>query len=277
MPLLTPGSINALLREHDVRPSRALGQNFLADGNTARRIVRLARLEPGDHVLEIGPGIGSLTLALRETGVHVRALELDRQLVPALRSVVGDDPMVDITQGDALEVDFGALLADAPVWRAVSNLPYNVATPVVIRLLEHAPMVDRMLVMVQREVGERMAAAVNSEAYGAMSVKVAYYATAKVVGTVPPTVFMPAPKVESALVAIDRRAAPPVDVPSVDRMFVLVRAGFAQRRKTLRQALKGLLGGAAVGTLEAAGIDPRARAETLGLDEWAALARVEAG
>jgi 16S rRNA (adenine1518-N6/adenine1519-N6)-dimethyltransferase len=277
MPLLTPGSINALLREHDVRPSRALGQNFLADGNTARRIVRLARLEPGDHVLEIGPGIGSLTLALRETGVHVRALELDRHLVPVLRSVVGGDPMVDITQGDALEVDFGALLADAPVWRAVSNLPYNVATPVVIRLLEHAPMVDRMLVMVQREVGERMAAAVNSEAYGAMSVKVAYYATAKVVGTVPPTVFMPAPKVESALVAIDRRAAPPVDVPSVDRMFVLVRAGFAQRRKTLRQALKGLLGGAAVGTLEAAGIDPRARAETLGLDEWAALARVEAG
>ncbi len=277
MPLLTPGSINALLREHDVRPSRALGQNFLADGNTARRIVRLARLEPGDHVLEIGPGIGSLTLALREAGVQVRALELDRHLVPVLRAVVGDDPMVDITQGDALEIDLEALLADAPVWRAVSNLPYNVATPVVIRLLEHAPMIDRMLVMVQREVGERMAAAVDSEAYGAMSVKVAYYATAKVVGTVPPTVFMPAPKVESALVAIHRRAAPPVDVPSVDRMFVLVRAGFAQRRKTLRQALKGLLGAATVATLEGAGIDPRARAETLGLEEWAALARVEAG
>ena len=277
MPLLTPGSINALLREHDVRPSRALGQNFLADGNTARRIVRLARLEPGDHVLEIGPGIGSLTLALREAGVHVRALELDRHLVPVLRAVVGDDPMVDITQGDALEIDLGALLADAPSWRAVSNLPYNVATTVVVRLLEHAPMVDRMLVMVQREVGERMAAAVNSEAYGAMSVKVAYYAAAKVVGTVPSTVFMPAPKVESALVSLERRAAPPVDVPSVDRMFVLVRAGFAQRRKTLRQALKGVLGDATIDTLTAAGIDPRARAETLGLDEWAALARVDAG
>src|ERR1700710_741665 len=113
MPLLTPGSINALLREHDVRPSRALGQNFLADGNTARRIVRLARLEPGDHVLEIGPGIGSLTLALREAGVHVRALELDRHLVPVLQAVVGDDPMVDITLGDALEIDLGALLAGA--------------------------------------------------------------------------------------------------------------------------------------------------------------------
>ncbi|MDQ1535148.1 MAG: rRNA (adenine1518-N6/adenine1519-N6)-dimethyltransferase [Actinomycetota bacterium] len=274
--LLTPASIQALLDKHGVRPGRALGQNFLADPNTARRIVRLAGVEARARVVEIGPGLGSLTLALADAGAsEIVALELDRHLVPVLREVLeGRD--VRIETGDALSIDWRALLGDAPGWSMVSNLPYNVATPLVVRVLENAPMVERLFVMVQREVGERMAAAPGTDAYGAVSVKIAYYARAELAGVVPPTVFMPKPAVDSALVRIVRREQPPVDVPDVDRLFVLVRAGFATRRKMLRRALTTELGIRTIPVLEAAGIDPSVRAETLGLEEWASIARVEA-
>jgi 16S rRNA (adenine1518-N6/adenine1519-N6)-dimethyltransferase len=274
--LLTPASIQALLDRHGVRPGRALGQNFLADPNTARRIVRLAGIEAGARVVEVGPGLGSLTLALADAGAaEIVALELDRHLVPALREVL-DGYAVRVVQGDALSVDWAELLGATPGWSMVSNLPYNVATPLVVRVLETAPMVERLFVMVQREVGERMAAAPATDAYGAVSVKIAYYARAELAGLVPPTVFMPKPAVDSALVRLVRREQPPVAVPDVDRLFVLVRAGFATRRKMLRRALTTELGSRTVAVLEAAGIDPSARAETLGLDEWAAIARVEA-
>jgi 16S rRNA (adenine1518-N6/adenine1519-N6)-dimethyltransferase len=274
--LLTPASIQALLDKHAVRPGRALGQNFLADPNTARRIVRLAGVEAGARVVEIGPGLGSLTLALSDAGAsEIVALELDRHLVPVLREVLeGRD--VRIETGDALSIDWSALLGEAPGWSMVSNLPYNVATPLVVRVLENAPMVERLFVMVQREVGERMAAAPGTDAYGAVSVKIAYYARAELAGVVPPTVFMPKPAVDSALVRIVRREQPPVDVPDVDRLFALVRAGFATRRKMLRRALTTELGTRTIPVLEAAGIDPSVRAETLGLEEWASIARVEA-
>lgn len=275
MPLLTPSSVRALLDRHDVRPSAALGQHFLADPNTARRIVRLAEIEPGASVLEIGPGLGSLTLALLEAGARVVALELDRHVVPALRDALGDAPDVRIEVGDALDVPFAELL-DGDDWVVVSNLPYNVATPVVMRVLEDAPQVERMLVMVQREVGERLAAGPGSKTYGAVSVKVAYYSESKVVGTVPPTVFVPKPLVDSALVQFRRRSEVPVDVPSRERLFTLVQAGFAQRRKTLRQSLRPVLGDQAVDVLARAGIDSSTRAEALGLEDWAALARAEA-
>ena len=270
--LLSPVEITTLLREHGIRPSRALGQNFLADPNTARRIVRLADVEPGDRVLEIGPGVGSLTLALVEAGASVTALELDRHLVPVLESVVGDQPAVKIEHGDALSWDYAAHLREA-TWKCVSNLPYNVATPVVVRVLEDAPTVSSLLVMVQREVGLRLAAGPGSRDYGSVSVKIAYHGVARVVGSVPPTVFVPRPKVESVLVRIDRRVAPPVEVPSYDDLFALVRAGFAQRRKMLRRALKEALGARTDEVLTAAGVAPTARAESLGLDEWAAIAR----
>jgi 16S rRNA (adenine1518-N6/adenine1519-N6)-dimethyltransferase len=274
--LLTPASIQALLDRHGVRPGRALGQNFLADPNTARRIVRLAGIEAGARVVEVGPGLGSLTLALADAGAaEIVALELDRHLVPALREVL-DGYAVRVVQGDALSVDWKELLGATPGWSMVSNLPYNVATPLVVRVLEAAPMVERLFVMVQREVGERMAAAPATDAYGAVSVKIAYYARAELAGLVPPTVFMPKPAVDSTLVRLVRREQPPVAVPDVDRLFVLVRAGFATRRKMLRRALTTELGSRTVAVLEAAGIDPSARAETLGLDEWAAIARVEA-
>jgi 16S rRNA (adenine1518-N6/adenine1519-N6)-dimethyltransferase len=271
---LTPASIRSLLDAHGVAPSRALGQNFLADPNTAQRIVRLAGVAAGDHVVEVGPGLGSLTVALAAAGARVTAVELDRHIVGALAEVVDGLP-VDVVVADGLTVDWSSLLAGAPRWSMVANLPYNVATSLVVRALECAPMVERFLVMVQREVGERLAAAPGSRTYGAVSVRVAYFAEAKVVGTVPPTVFVPRPKVDSALVQLVRRDAPPVDVPDVERMFTLVRAGFATRRKTLRRALSTALTDP-VAVLERAGIDPTARAETLSLDQWAALARAEA-
>ena len=274
-PLLTPASVSALLAEHGLHPSRRLGQHFLADPNTARRIVRLAGVDADDRVLEIGPGLGSLTLALRERGCDVLALEVDRKMASVLEDVVAGDGGVRVVIGDALTVDLDALLGAAS-WRCVSNLPYNVATPVVIRLLEEAPTVQSALVMVQREVADRLVAGPGTSAYGAPSVRVAYYADARIVGLVPRAVFVPVPKVDSALVELVRRDAPPVDVPSRERFFELVRAGFAHRRKMLRRSLRSAVGDRAADLLQEAGIDPRARAESLGLSEWAALARVEA-
>ncbi len=276
---LTPATIPALLARHGLAPSRALGQNFLADPNTANKIARLAEIEPGDRVLEIGPGVGSLTVALLAAGAQVTALELDRHVIPALEESVGPDA-IRVVLGDALRVDLdevlGAVGIDAPTWRMVSNLPYNVATPIVMRILERAPSVTSMLVMVQREVGERMAAGPGSKIYGAVSVKIAYFGRAELVGVVPPSVFIPAPKVDSALVRIRRAPTPTVAVPSADRLFALVRAGFGQRRKMLRGAMKGELGADVEAVLAAAGIDGRARAETLALDQWAAIARADA-
>lgn len=277
MPLLTPATITELVERHGLRPSRALGQNFLADPNTARRIVRLAEVEPGDHVVEIGPGIGSLTVALADVGASVTALELDRHVLPALAEVVADLPGVQVVQGDALTEDLGALLPEQPDgWKLVANLPYNVATPIVARFLEDAPMVRSLLFMVQREVGERLVAGPGGRDYGAISVKVAYYGRPKLVGFVPRTVFLPPPKVESALVRIVRHDAPPVDVPSPAALFGLVRAGFGQRRKMLRRALQTQLGDRTLAVLQAAGVDPKARAEALDLEAWAAITRAAA-
>ena len=275
---MTPSEIRALLEAHGLRPSKALGQHFLADNNMAEHIVRLAGVQPGDRVVEVGPGLGSLTLALCRAGARVRAVELDRRLAGVLAEVVSEYE-VDVVVADALEVDWPELLGDHDRWTMVSNLPYNVATPVVMRALETAPMIDRFLVMVQREVGERLAAVPGTKAYGAVSVKVAYYARADVVGTVPPAVFVPKPKVDSALVRLQRHASPPVGVADPERMFELVRAGFATRRKMLRRALENSFEltppDRAEWVFERAGIDPSARAETLTLAQWAALAHAE--
>jgi 16S rRNA (adenine1518-N6/adenine1519-N6)-dimethyltransferase len=271
---VTPSEIQTLLKQHGIRPSKALGQNFLADTNMASHIVRLAGVQPGDHVVEVGPGLGSLTLALCAAGAHVRAVELDRRLADVLGEVVSGKG-VDIVNADALEVDWAELLADHDRWIMVSNLPYNVATPVVVRALETAPMISDFLVMVQREVGERLAAGPGTKAYGSLSVKIAYYAQAEVAGTVPPAVFVPQPNVDSALVRLHRHDVPPVAVTDPERLFALVRAGFATRRKMLRRALDGTLGDRADAAFRVAGIDPSARAETLTLEQWAALEHAE--
>lgn len=284
MAMLTPATLHALLAEHGLRPKKSLGQNFLVDPNTARRIVALAEVPPGCRVLEIGPGLGSLTLALVEHGHDVLAVELDARIARVLESVLESAAVtghVRLRVADARTVALSELLGDdgrdastsGAGWSCVSNLPYNVAVPVVVRLLEEAPAVERILVMVQREVGERLAAGPGDPQYGAVSVKVAYYAEAAIVGLVPPTVFIPRPKVESALVRLRRRVAPPVAVPSEAELFTIVRAGFSQRRKMLRRALVPVLGERTGDVLVAAGVEPTARAESLGLPEWAAVAR----
>jgi len=250
-------------------PRRAFGQNFVVDPNTVRRIARLAAVGPGDHVVEIGAGLGALTRALVDTGADVTAIEIDRGLVAVLQSEVA--PLgVRIVEGDARTLDWAAVLAGAQQWVLVANLPYNVATPLIADLLDDVPAIARMLVMVQREVAERLAGRPGTSAYGAVTVKVAYWATAEIVGRVPPTVFLPRPKVESALVSIVRRPHPAVgDAVDRERLFALVRAGFGQRRKMLRRSLAGLAPPAA---FEAAGIRPEARAEELSVEDWGRLA-----
>ena len=286
--------IHELLLAHDLRPSRALGQNFVADGNTVRRIVRLAGITEGGRVVEIGAGLGSLTLALVEAGASVTAVEIDRHVLPVLRSQV--EPLgVRVVEADALTIDWSGLLGTGTTWSLVANLPYNVAVPLVIKVLEEAPQVSSLLVMVQREVGERLAARAGDEAYGAVSVKVAYWATAAVVGRVSPQVFIPRPRVESVLVRLDRNpdrtgasgvgggvGAGGADggvvngpgSPAYDRLFSVVRGGFAHRRKMLRRSLDGLVLPEA---FEAVGIRPTARAEELALDEWERLAAWQPG
>jgi len=193
----TPSSLSNLLRRHDIAPSRALGQNFVIDPNTVRRIARLADVGPGDRVVEIGAGLGSLTLALAETGALVTAIERDRRLLPLLNDVV-DGLGVTVIEADAMDFDWAQLLG-AERWTLVANLPYNVATPLVLDLLRDAPQIETFLVMVQLEAAERMAAVAGNRTYGIPSVKVAYWATPEIVGRVSPEVFLPKPRVESAL------------------------------------------------------------------------------
>lgn len=263
-------AIASLLETHGLSPSRALGQNFVVDANIVRKIARLAEVGPGDFVLEIGPGLGSLTLALVETGATVEAIEIDRYLLPALRDVV-DPHGVVVHHADALVADYDAILKSREAV-VVANLPYNVATPLVLHLLEAVPAITRMVVMVQKEVGERMAASVGDDAYGAVSLRVAYFGTAKVVGKVPPSVFHPKPRVDSALVAIRRHDAPAIspEVVTEAELFAVVREAFAHRRKMLR----GTLGSwATAETFAAADVAPTARPEELDLDAFARLAR----
>jgi 16S rRNA (adenine1518-N6/adenine1519-N6)-dimethyltransferase len=283
---LGPRELRALLERHGLTRRRALGQHFLADPNTARRIVRLAGVRPGDRVLEVGPGLGSLTAALVAAGARVRAIEVDEALLPALREVVGPAAPVEVVVGDVLRVDLDRLVASAEPcaaevpgpagWKMVSNLPYNIATAVVLRLLEGAPAVREMLVMTQREAAERLCARPGGRAYGAASVRVAYHARARIVGRVPPTVFLPPPRVESALVHLQRHPRPPVEVGSYADLVALLRAGFAQRRKMLRSSLRARLGERTRAVLAAAGVPETARAEALDLGRWAALARAAA-
>jgi 16S rRNA (adenine1518-N6/adenine1519-N6)-dimethyltransferase len=249
----------------------------VADGNTVRRIARLAGVEPGSRVVEIGAGLGSLTLALVEAGAEVTAVEVDRHVLPVLRRQV--EPLgVTVVEADARSLDFTDLLGTEPGWSLVANLPYNVAVPLVMRVLEEAPQIASLLVMVQREVGERLAARARDEAYGAVSVKVAYWAEASVVGKVSSSVFIPRPHVESVLVRMDRRADQPAPTgdgrvgpghADYERLFAVVRAGFAHRRKMLRRSLELLVVPAAY---EATEIAPTARAEELGLEQWQRLA-----
>jgi 16S rRNA (adenine1518-N6/adenine1519-N6)-dimethyltransferase len=258
-----------------LRPQKALGQNFVVDPNTVRRIVRAAALSPSDVVLEIGPGLGSLTLALLPAVRRVVAVEADPRLAAALPETVaerapGYAARLAVVAADALMLD---TLPGAAPTALVANLPYNVAVPVLLHCLARFGSLGRGLVMVQSEVADRLAAGPGSKTYGAPSAKVRWYADARRAGPVPRTVFWPAPNVDSALVALTRRDPPPTPA-SRERVFSCVDAAFAQRRKTLRTALAGRAGSpdAAARALAAAGIDPSARGETVGIDGFARLA-----
>jgi len=272
--LLGPAEIRGLAAELDVRPTKKLGQNFVHDPNTVRRIVELSGVGDGDHVLEIGPGLGSLTLGLLVPGSRVTAVEIDPVLAARLPVTVGErapGARLTVHTRDALKLRRGDL--DGEPTHLVANLPYNVAVPVVLHLLAELPSLAHGLVMVQTEVADRMAAGPGSRIYGVPSVKIAWYGSARKVAPVPRAVFWPVPNVDSALVAFER-AAEPVSAAPRDEVFRVVGAAFAQRRKTLRAALSAWAGSGerAEAVLRAAGVDPRTRGEQLGVRDFARIA-----
>jgi 16S rRNA (adenine1518-N6/adenine1519-N6)-dimethyltransferase len=261
-------TIHELLGQGGLAPRRDLGQNFVADPNTVRRIAALAAVGDGDQVVEIGAGLGSLTLALADTGADVLAVEVERGIVPVLREVVAERSNVTVVEADAMAVDWSRLLHERgqdATWTLVANLPYNVATPLVCDLLDDVPSITSMLVMVQREVAERFAASPGNKQYGAVSVKTAYWAEARLVGNVPASVFVPRPNVESALVRIDRHQPPDTDPVA---LFALVKQAFGQRRKMLRRSLTGVV---SPEQFAAAGVSPEDRPEQLSVDAWVRL------
>ncbi|MGZ4718788.1 16S rRNA (adenine(1518)-N(6)/adenine(1519)-N(6))-dimethyltransferase RsmA [Oryzihumus sp.] len=273
--LLGAAQIREIAARLDVRPTKQWGQNFVVDANTVRRIVRVAGVGPQDVVVEVGPGLGSLTLALLPEVSRVVAVEVDPTLAAALpRTVASLAPRhadrLSLVHADALTV---RALPDPQPTALVANLPYNISVPVVLGFLQHFPTIRRVLVMVQLEVAERLAAAPGSKVYGVPSLKAAWYADVRLAGTVGRSVFWPVPNVDSGLVSLVRRDAPVTDASRED-VFACIDAAFAQRRKTLRAALAGWAGSAprAEEVLVAAGIDPRTRGEQLDIDAFARVA-----
>ncbi|HEY3737886.1 MAG TPA: 16S rRNA (adenine(1518)-N(6)/adenine(1519)-N(6))-dimethyltransferase RsmA [Jatrophihabitans sp.] len=273
--LLGPAEIRSLAAELGTRPTKALGQNFLHDANTIRRIVRTAELAPGESVLEVGPGLGSLTLGLLEEGHPVTAIEIDPVLAGALpRTVQTRLPGAPLTviRADALAVVSTSSTAEAPT-ALVANLPYNVAVPVLLHLLATFESLRMALVLVQAEVADRLAAPPGGKVYGVPSAKTAWYGEVSKAGNVGPNVFWPVPNVDSGLVRLVRRD-PPATTATREEVFTVIDAAFAQRRKMLRSALATWAGGntEAERILRAAGIDPTARGETLDVTNFARIA-----
>ena len=260
-----------MMEKHDLRPSKSLGQNFVVDPNTILKIIRAANIEKGEQILEIGPGLGSLTSQLSATS-KVVAIELDRYLVPALEEVLdhfGKRENVEIVQEDAMKIDWQEFFAQRQgVWKMVANLPYNIATPLLVTLLENAPEIQAIYVMVQLEVGERFAASPKSKAYGIPSVKAQYWAETKVLGKVSPNVFLPVPKVDSAILQIIRKSSPPeVNYANFSR---LIQTAFQHRRKMIRKSLNKLV---PLANFSIAELSPQARPEELSVTDWVKLAK----
>ena len=275
--LLTSNDIRELCAQLNIRPTKTLGQNFVNDPGTVRKIVRNAGVQAGEQVLEIGPGLGSLTLALLEAGAQVSAVEIDPPLAQALPTTAQarfPEAKLQVFTADALTITGPESIDGAAPTRLVANLPYNVAVPIVLTVLEKLPSIQTVLVMVQAEVADRLAATPGNKIYGVPSAKVAWYASARRTLTIGRNVFYPVPNVDSALVKIERRPHPDT-AATREQVFAVIDAAFAQRRKTLRQALAGLAGsaGAAQEALERAGVSPTARGETLDIDQFAAVAQ----
>lgn len=264
--LLGARRLRELFDAHAIRPTKVLGQNFVIDPNTIRKVVSAAQVEPRDRILEIGAGAGSLTIGLAAAAARVIAVEYDTRLLPVLETSLEGLGNVEVVAADALELPLGDLDAN----KLVANLPYNIAVPVVMRVLDEAPQIEDLVVMTQREVGERLVATPGTKAYGQVSVIASYYARASLVAKVSRNAFYPVPNVDSVLVALRRTPPPEVDR---DALFSLVRAGFSQRRKTLRNAAGGGPEGDELAAILASlGLDPAARAEQLTLADFVAIA-----
>ena len=264
---LTRTEVKNLLLKYEIHPKKSLGQNFVVEPNTIRQIIKLADLGPEDFVLEVGSGLGSLTLALLESCEHVTAIEIDDVLVNILKETTGNQTgnKLRIIHADVMELDLQQMLEEKnSQWNLVANLPYNIAVPMICDFLENVSAISKMTVMVQREVAERMVAKVGEKAYGLPSVKIEYFAEAKIIADIPPTVFMPKPRVESSIVQIVRHGNPMVS-ENYEVLFSLIKSAFRHRRKMLRSSLKGIL---STDDFDLTGIDPTNRAENITLKEW---------
>jgi len=266
---LTRTQVKDLLQKYDINPRKSLGQNFVVEPNTIRQIIELASIEADDFVIEVGPGIGSLTSSLLEVAGHVTAIEVDDALVRVLTDLLRpEDNRFRLVNADVMNLDVNELLAARnESWNLVANLPYNISVPLICDFLERVPVITKMTVMVQREVAERLVAKTGEKAFGLPSLKIQYFAEVKKIADVPPSVFLPKPKVDSSLVQIERREKY-VTSANYDVLFELAKRSFSQRRKMLRRSLKETFD---LNDFESAGIDPTQRAEDITLEEWAAL------
>lgn len=277
----TPRRTKEIIAKYGFSFKKSLGQNFLIDGNILNNIVAAAELDKSKGALEIGPGIGALTGRLAEAAGRVVAVEIDQRLLPILKDVLADEPHVNVVHGDVLKLDLGQLFRDhfqgLEGVSVVANLPYYVTTPILMKLLEERLPLQHIVVMIQKEVAQRMAAKPGGKEYGSLSVAVQYYCKPEIVCTVPHTVFIPQPNVDSAVIKLSLRDKPAVDVPDEAYFFSVVQASFAQRRKTLANNLTAFVGKenreAMTALLPTLGIDPGRRGETLSLEEFALLSR----
>ncbi|MGB4184396.1 MAG: 16S rRNA (adenine(1518)-N(6)/adenine(1519)-N(6))-dimethyltransferase RsmA [Caldicoprobacterales bacterium] len=278
--LTSPKVIKDIMERHNFRFSKSLGQNFLIDGNIVKKIMEGAEITKEDRVLEIGPGIGTLTQELVSTAAKVVAVEIDKSLLPVLEETLGQPPNLRIVHGDILKIDIRGLINEffeGKEFKVVANLPYYITTPIIMRFLEEDLPFTALTVMIQKEVAQRMAAKPGQKEYGSLSVAIQYYTKPRIVCKVPSNVFMPKPKVDSIVIALDRLEEPPVDVFDRDLFFKVVRAAFAKRRKTI---LNNLTSGELeewsrediLRVLESVGIDPQRRGETLSIQEFALIA-----
>ena len=270
--IASPQVTNHILHRFKLRADKKLGQNFLIDETVVRRIIEAAELTPEDTVLEVGPGIGTLTQGLAESGADVVAVELDKRLLPVLDVTLEGYDNVRIVNGDILQVDIMEQV-QKPDFKCCANLPYYITTPIIFAILEKRLPMERLVVMVQKEVAERMAAKPGSKDYGALSVAIQYFTEPEIAFIVPPSSFIPTPSVDSAVIVCKRRSTPPVEVCDENLFFRVVKAAFSLRRKMLSNSLKnmGIKGEQVNKWLELAGVDGKRRAETLSLEDFAAL------
>ena len=278
-PLTSPKYLKELLNRHGFHFSKSLGQNFLIDENILQKIIKGADISPHDKVLEIGPGVGTLTSAIARQGAEVVAVELDRDLLPILEETLEEYSNTKVIHGDILKLDLDQLLQDnfqdVP-FKVVANLPYYITTPIIMRFLEEELPYSSITVMIQKEVAQRMAAQPDSKEYGALSVAVQFYTEPRIIGKVPAGVFMPQPKVDSMIITLEKRSKPAVDVKSSALFFQVVKAVFAQRRKTLLNTLNDaeisdMSKPELSSMLSSLNINPQRRGETLSLEELALI------